>query len=391
MFKMLKLGKNINGDGNMKKGNRIIKTLEIIAITILIFCFIVLVYCVYISITKEKEYVNEYRAETMSVNKKESDKATEDISNLIENVNNSVVGISKLKSKGSTIFLEDGATNLGLGTGFIVSKDGYIVTNQHVSGEKNSACYVTLEDGRNYKANVVWADGDLDLSVIKINADNLSYLNLGDSDQIKVAQQVYAIGNPIGYEFQRTVTSGIISGLDRTIKLEENEKNYYMEDLIQTDATINPGNSGGPLIDESGNVIGVNSIKITSAEGIGFAIPINIIKPIVDKLRNNGQFNTATLGVFAYDKNVVPYINQELGSNMTLQDGIYVVEVIKNSPADKYGIQKGDILVEIDGKKLDKMSKLRTYIYEKEIGDEVNIKYVRNNKEYAAIIKLAKK
>lgn len=391
MFKMLKLGKNINGDGNMKKGNRIIKTLEIIAITILIFCFIVLVYCVYISITKEKEYVNEYRAETMSVNKKESDKATEDISNLIENVNNSVVGISKLKSKGSTIFLEDGATNLGLGTGFIVSKDGYIVTNQHVSGEKNSACYVTLEDGRKYKANVVWADGDLDLSVIKINADNLSYLNLGDSDQIKVAQQVYAIGNPIGYEFQRTVTSGIISGLDRTIKLEENEKNYYMEDLIQTDATINPGNSGGPLIDESGNVIGVNSIKITSAEGIGFAIPINIIKPIVDKLRNNGQFNTATLGVFAYDKNVVPYINQELGSNMTLQDGIYVVEVIKNSPADKYGLQKGDILVEIDGKKLDKMSKLRTYIYEKEIGDEVNIKYVRNNKEYSATIKLAKK
>ena len=391
MFKMLKLGKNINGDGNMKKGNRIIKTLEIIAITILIFCFIVLVYCVYISITKEKEYVNEYRAETMSVNKKESDKATEDISNLIENVNNSVVGISKLKSKGSTIFLEDGATNLGLGTGFIVSKDGYIVTNQHVSGEKNSACYVTLEDGRKYKANVVWADGDLDLSVIKINADNLSYLNLGDSDQIKVAQQVYAIGNPIGYEFQRTVTSGIISGLDRTIKLEENEKNYYMEDLIQTDATINPGNSGGPLIDESGNVIGVNSIKITSAEGIGFAIPINIIKPIVDKLRNNGQFNTATLGVFAYDKNVVPYINQELGSNMTLQDGIYVVEVIKNSPADKYGLQKGDILLEIDGKRLDKMSKLRTYIYEKEIGDEVNIKYVRNNKEYSATIKLAKK
>ena len=164
-----------------------------------------------------------------------------------------------------------------------------------------------------------------------------------------------------------------------------------MEYLIQNYATINPGNSGGPLIDESGNVIGVNSIKITSAEGIGFAIPINIIKPIVDKLRNNGQFNTATLGVFAYDKNVVPYINQELGSNMTLQDGIYVVEVIKNSPADKYGLQKGDILVEIDGKKLDKMSKLRTYIYEKEIGDEVNIKYVRNNKEYAATIKLAKK
>ena len=295
----------------MKKGNKVIRTLEVIAITILIFCFIVLAYCVYVSITTEKEYTSEYKAESTSVDKET--KSETDISDLIENVNNSVVGISKIKNKGSTIFLEDGISSLGLGTGFIVSKNGYIVTNQHVSGEKNTTCYVTLEDGRNYKANVVWADEDMDLSVIKINADNLSYLNLGDSDQIKIAQPVYAIGNPIGYEFQRTVTAGIISGLDRTIKLEE-DKTYYMEDLIQTDATINPGNSGGPLVDKGGNVLGVNSIKIASAEGIGFAIPINIIKPIVEKLVSKGEFNAATLGIFAYDKNVVPYINQELGT-----------------------------------------------------------------------------
>ena len=374
----------------MKKSNKIIKFLEIIAITILIFCFIVLAYCVYISITKEQEYESEYNAKTMVVSQEESTTVT-DVSDLIENVNNSVVGISKIKNRGSTIFLEDGAANLGLGTGFIVSQEGYIVTNYHVSGEKNSTCYVTLEDGRNYKANVVWADKDMDLSVIKINANNLSYLNLGDSDNIKIAQPVYAIGNPIGYEFQRTVTSGIISGLDRTIKLEEEDKTYYMEDLIQTDATINPGNSGGPLIDKDGNVIGVNSIKITSAEGIGFAIPVNIVKPIVEKLKNNGEFNAATLGIFAYDKNVVPYINQELGTNMALKNGIYVAEVIKNSPAEKYGIRKGDILIEIDGVKLEKMSKLRTYIYGKEIGDEVNIRYLRNNKEYELIVKLEKK
>ena len=374
----------------MKKSNKIIKFLEIIAITILIFCFIVLAYCVYISITKEQEYESEYNAKTMVVSQEEST-TVKDVSDLIENVNNSVVGISKIKNRGSTIFLEDGAANLGLGTGFIVSQEGYIVTNYHVSGEKNSTCYVTLEDGRNYKANVVWADKDMDLSVIKINANNLSYLNLGDSDNIKIAQPVYAIGNPIGYEFQRTVTSGIISGLDRTIKLEEEYKTYYMEDLIQTDATINPGNSGGPLIDKDGNVIGVNSIKITSAEGIGFAIPVNIVKPIVEKLKNNGEFNAATLGIFAYDKNVVPYINQELGTNMALKNGIYVAEVIKNSPAEKYGIRKGDILIEIDGVKLEKMSKLRTYIYGKEIGDEVNIRYLRNNKEYELIVKLEKK
>lgn len=374
----------------MKKGNKIIKSLEFIAIFILIISFITLAYCVYVSIKTEKDYSTAYNAEkTATANEIEYD--NQDISNIIENVNNSVVGISKIKNKGSTIFFEDGAADLGLGTGFIVSQDGYIVTNYHVSGEKNSICYVTLEDGRNYKANVAWADKDMDLSVIKINANNLSYLNLGDSDNIKIAQSVYAIGNPIGYEFQRTVTSGIISGLDRTIKLEEEDKTYYMEDLIQTDATINPGNSGGPLIDKYGNVIGVNSIKITSAEGIGFAIPINIVKPIVEKLKNNGEFNAATLGIFAYDKNVVPYINQESGTSMTLKNGIYVAEVIKNSPAEKYGIRKGDILIEIDGVKLDKMSRLRTHIYEKEIGDEVNIKYVRNNKEYELIVKLEKK
>lgn len=383
------MGKNINGDESMTRGNKVIRSLEVIAITILIICFIILAYCVYVSITAEQQYASEYKAETTSVD--ESTNNENNISDLIEKVNNSVVGISKIKNKGSTIFLKEGTQSLGLGTGFIVAKNGYIVTNEHVSGSKNSTCYVTLEDGRDYEANVVWADSEMDMSVIKINADNLPYLNLGDSDKIKIAEPVYAIGNPIGYEFQRTVTSGIISGLDRTIKIEDDDKNYYMEDLIQTDATINPGNSGGPLIDKEGNVLGINSIKITTAEGIGFAIPINIIKPIVEKLKNNGEFNAATLGIFAYDKGVIPYINQELNKNIKLNNGIYVAEVIRNSPAEKAGIQKGDILIGIDGLTIDKMSELRIYIYEKEIGDEVRIKYIRNNREYEKTITLAKK
>ena len=281
------------------RGQKIIKSLETIAIIILIISFVALAYCVYISFTTEKNYASDYTAEPTSVSNKTEEK---DISTLIENVNNAVVGISKIANKGTTIFLQDGASNLGLGTGFIVSKDGYIVTNQHVSGEKNSTCYVTLENGKNYKASVVWSDTDLDLSIIKINLNNLEYLDLVDSDKIKVAEQFYAIGNPIGFEFQRTVTSGIISGLNRTIKIEEDNKTSYMEDLIQTDATINPGNSGGPLININGEVLGINSVKITSAEGIGFAIPINIIKPIIEKLTNTGEYITPSLGVFAYDK-----------------------------------------------------------------------------------------
>ena len=221
--------------------------------------------------------------------------------------------------------------------------------------------------------------------------NNLDYLILGDSDKIKIAEQVYAIGNPIGFEFQRTVTSGIISGLNRTIKIEEDGKTSYMEDLIQTDATINPGNSGGPLINKNGEVLGINSVKITSAEGIGFAIPINIIKPIIEQLVSNGEYITPTLGMFAYDKDIVPYINQELTQNIKLDTGIYVADVIRNSPAERSGMKRGDILLEIDGIKLEKMSELRTYIYSKKVGEKVNIKYIRGNKEYQISITLAKK
>ena len=378
----------------MKKGHKFIRGLEITAIIILILSFITLAYCVYISIMAEKEYEDNYSAEKTSLQtniSKNEGSIESNISEIIEKVNNAVVGISRVKNTGSTIFLPDGSESLGLGTGFIVTENGYIVTNQHVSGDKNGTCYVTLEDGRNFNASVVWADSDLDLSIIKINTTNLSYLELGDSDSIKVAQSVYAIGNPIGFAFQRTVTSGIISGLNRTIKLEEDDKTYYMEDLIQTDATINPGNSGGPLIDVNGKVLGVNSVKITSAEGIGFAVPVNILKPIIEKFKNDGKFNAATLGIFAYDESMIPYINQELGTNYSLDYGIYVTSVIRNSPADNAGIVQGDIILEIDGKKLNKMSTLRQYIYEKNIGDTVKIKYLRNRKEIEINVTLARK
>lgn len=374
----------------MKKGNKIIKGLEVIAILILIASFVTLAYCIYISINTEKEFASNYNAEKAAATEV-VEKEEEDISTIIEKVNKSVVGISQIKNKGNTIFLEDGSVSLGLGTGFIVTEDGYIVTNQHVSGEKNSTCYVTLEDGRNFNAKVLWSDEDLDLSVIKINTTKLDYLELGDSDEIKVAQTVYAIGNPIGYEFQRTVTSGIISALDRTIKVVEDDKTFYMEDLIQTDATINLGNSGGPLINKKGEVLGINSVKITTAEGIGFAIPINIIKPIVEKFKTDGEFTSATLGVFAYDKNVVPYINSELGVNMDLESGIYVDTVVKNSPAYKANLKSGDIILSIDGVELNKMSELRRYIYSKNVGDTVNIKYVRSKKQYEVNVTLAKK
>lgn len=310
-----------------------------------------------------------------------------EITEVIEKVTSCVVGISKIKNAGSTIFLKDGASQLGLGTGVIVSENGYILSNEHVTGSKYSNCYVTLENGRNYTANVVWSDSSLDLSICKISVKNLPYANLGDSSNVHVGEQVYAIGNPIGYEFQRTVTSGIISATDRTVRIDENDQSVYMEDLIQTDATINPGNSGGPLINLDGNVIGITSVKITSAEGIGFAVPINITKPIIEAYMKEDKFEEATLGIFAYDKNIIPYIDEKA----EVTQGIYVGQIAIDSNAAKTGLKIGDVITKIDDLKLNKMCDLRCYIYTKKPGDEVNLTILRNNKEQQVKVTLGKK
>ena len=309
-----------------------------------------------------------------------------EVVDVIAQATSSVVGISKVKNIGSTIFLKDGSSKLGLGTGLIVTDNGYILTNAHVSGEKYSTCYVTLETGEVFTGNVVWSDMDVDLAILKISAKNLIYAKLGDSDNIKVGENVYAIGNPIGFEFERTVTSGIISAIDRTIKIEE-EEDSYMSNLIQTDATINLGNSGGPLINIDGEVVGINTLKITSAEGISFAVPINLVKTIIEKFATQGKFEEASIGIFAYDKNVIPYID----NNLKFNTGIYVVQIDRNSSAYNSGLREKDVIIQIDNINLEKMCDLRRYIYTKNIGDEVILKILRNNTEKEIKMTLIKK
>lgn len=316
-----------------------------------------------------------------------SEEKTEDITETLEKVTKCVVGISKIKNKGDSILETTVTEDLKLGTGIIISENGYIITNWHLAGNKYSSCYVTMEDGTVYNGNTIWADSDLDLAIVKISANNLKYLQLGDSDNIKIGETVYAIGNPIGIEFQRTVTKGIISGLNRTIKIEEEKNSSYMEGLIQTDASINQGNSGGPLINTKGEVIGINSVKIETAEGIGFAVPINIIKPVVESLANGGEFEEAYLGIFAYDKEVIKYLNNDV----TFNEGIYVVKIAKDGPAAKTNLKTGDVITKIDGNSINRMSELRTYIYRKKPGEKVTLTISRNNKELPIEVTLSKK
>ena len=201
-----------------------------------------------------------------------------------------VVGITSERVREESLFDRNRSREVGVGSGVIVSSDGYILTNNHVAGGKNNKITVSIADGRNVTGEVVWADPVLDLAVVKVNLTGLTPLVLGDASVLEVGEPAIAIGNPFGLEFQRSVTSGIISALNRTISIETEAGLNYMEDLIQTDASINPGNSGGPLLNSRGEVIGINTVKVSSAEGIGFAIPINISKPIVEKLVGTGEF-----------------------------------------------------------------------------------------------------
>lgn len=292
-----------------------------------------------------------------------------------------------MKSVGGSILSNFSEDDLGLGTGVVVSSNGYILSNAHVTGEKYSNCYVTIEDGDTYKGRVVWSDTDLDLSITKIEAQNLKYVSLGDSTQVKVGETVYAIGNPIGYEFRRTVTSGIISALNRTIKISEEDDESYMSDLIQTDATINPGNSGGPLIYPNGDVIGINSVKITSAEGIGFAVPINVIKPVIESFLKDGSFNEANLGIYVYDQSVAKYLNLK----ESFSSGIYVAKITINGPAYNTELKKGDVITSVDDVKCNTINDLKQFIYTKKPGEEVVLHISRGKINRSVTIKLGKK
>ena len=335
-------------------------------------------------IKKQQPEIRKVSQEVTEIINTEQEK---DVSETVEETIKSVVGISKIKNSGASIFGETSIQQLGLGTGVVISENGYILTNEHVSGARYSTCYVTLENGDVYNGNVVWSDSNLDVAIVKINMKGMTAITLGDSDTVKIAERVYAIGNPIGVEFQRTVTAGIISGKDRTIRLEENGVVAYMDDLIQTDATINPGNSGGPLINERGEMLAINSVKITSAEGIGFAIPINTIKPVIEQMVTTGKFDEAYLGIFAYDRSVIPYLENEA----EFDEGIYVAQVDITGPARNTELKVGDIILKIDNQQVDKMSELRQYIYTKKPEDEVSLVVLRGKNELQIKVVLGRK
>jgi len=274
----------------------------------------------------------------------------------------------------------------GVGSGIIVDSNGYILTNDHViNSGKAKKITVLFNDGTEKEADVLFSHPALDLAILKVDAKNLPAADLGDSDNLSVGEIAVAIGNPLGLEFQRSVTAGIISGLNRSIQVSQD---VTMENLIQTDASINPGNSGGPLLNSKGEVIGINSAKIsaTEAEGLGFALPINQAKPIVEQVKEKGSFTMVYLGIRGID---VETIKQQYNTDFSVDEGVYIFEVEKGSPVDRAGIENGDIITRINDKKIKGMSQLIRELYKYKPGDTVEITISRNEKEEKVKVELS--
>ena len=266
----------------------------------------------------------------------------------------------------------------GVGSGFVVDSNGYIMTNSHVVGDgKAKRINVLLENGETYEAELLWNDRVLDLAMIKIDAKGLEVSDLGNSDELQVGEIAVAIGNPLGLEFERTLTSGFISGLNRSIRVDQHNS---IDNLIQTDASINPGNSGGPLLNSKGQVIGINTVKIKSqvAEGLGFAIPINIAKPIIDSIVKTGDFRTVSLGIKPTELEVAERV---LGTELGADYGVVVVETIEGTPAHKAGLEQLDIITGLDGKKVESVGELNKLLYNYKDGDKAKLSLVRNGQE----------
>lgn len=273
-----------------------------------------------------------------------------------------------------------------IGTGFIVSSDGLIVTNKHVVADTTAKYKVIIGKDDISEVVNIYRDPVNDLAILKINREALTPVEMGNSDKLKVGQTVIAIGTALG-EFRSTVTKGVISGLGRGItagnQLSGTEK---LDNVIQTDAAINPGNSGGPLFDSNGKVIGVNVAVSQSGQNIGFALPINIVAEMITNFKNTGQFERPYLGV-SY-----AMITKESALLNSVPAGAYVQGVSEGSPAQKAGIKVGDIVTEVDGKKLSENDiVLATYVNNKKIGDTVRIKVWREKNEIEISVILEKK
>lgn len=341
-----------------------------------------------------------------------------DVTKAVEKVQNAVVSVINLQQPSQTSSLndlfggsfDDDSTNnsegneseleaASEGSGVIYKKDeetAYIVTNNHVV-DGAQGLEIMLNDGTKVTGELVGTDAYTDLAVIKISADNLeiSVAEFGNSDNLKIGEPALAIGSPLGSDYANTVTQGIISSLNRKIQSQNNGQLIDIN-AIQTDAAINPGNSGGPLVNIEGQVIGINSVKITassdqvSVEGMGFAIPSNDVVTVINQLEKDGKVSRPQLGIATADLSEVS--SQQKTKILKLPEevkaGVIITSVTTASPAEKAGLEKYDVITKVDGEDVSSVTDLQSILYRKNVGDKIELTYYREDKEHTVSVDL---
>lgn len=278
-----------------------------------------------------------------------------------------------------------GVTNgtQSVGSGVCVTKSGYILTNSHViNGSDEIILY--LSDGSNVRAEVLYEDTINDLAILKCSKA-LPCLAIGSSDDLLVGEEVLAVGTPLSLMLTHTFTKGIVSALNRTIKVSSNEGSGYMQNLIQHDASLNPGNSGGPLINSKGQVVGINTLKISGGEGIGFAIPSRSFASLLSNFATNINYEVPYLGVYGYDSAIAEYYG-----NSDLQEGFYIIDISASSVLNEIDISSGAVITKLDKCVINNASDLRHALYSCSAKDVVEIEYYMSGKMYSSKIKLEK-
>lgn len=315
---------------------------------------------------------------------------TTDVTDAVEKASSTVVGITNIQSVTNFWNQSEATQDAGTGSGVIYKKENgkaYVITNYHVIEDAKSV-EVTLADGSKAEASIVGGDIWSDLAVLEIDDTGVeAVIEFGDSDILKQGETVIAIGNPLGLDFYGSVTTGVVSGKDRAIPVDLNGDGLedWQSEVLQTDAAINPGNSGGALINLAGQLVGINSMKISEStvEGIGLAIPVNTAIPIIEDLEQNGKVNRPSMGITLIDLTNVPAVHQKetLKLPAEVTTGVVVDEVVEGTPAAAAGMKSYDVIVEMDGEKVENTIELRKHLYnEKETGEELKVKVYRQGK-----------
>lgn len=285
----------------------------------------------------------------------------ESLADMVAHLSPSVVGIATRQNG-----------QQGIGSGVIVSADGYILTNHHVAAEGAEVTLI-FADGTKELASAVWSSQALDLAIVKAREGSYPAAAMGSVEDVRVGEQVVAIGTPLALQFQHTVTGGIVSALNRTLQVPSGRSTAFMEQLIQTDVAINPGNSGGPLLNQRGEVIGIVTVRVEEAAGIGFAIPIDIARPIVEHFLADGSYVTPKMGAYLFDSEIARYYD----ANSTMTTGLYVIDVEPGSAAQSAGIQTGDILLRADGRECRTLLDLRYVLFSHKVGETLELEVQR--------------